>query len=86
MMLARGTNKNGGELLVLGLTSENVRRLAAGMPMHISQETHGEGVPKGWEILIIHGPDEAWLQRKLTEEGAVGPETKVNVDPRLRNL
>lgn len=87
MIIARGTNETAdgkkGDLLIFGLTNNNLRQLVQGKPMKISRETHGEGVPEGWEVMIVFGPDEDTLAAMLKEAGVIGPDTEVNRDPKL---
>lgn len=68
MIGARGHNDQGDELIVLGLTTENVRRLQDGKPMLLRSETH-PFVPAGWVITILVGPDEDTLARWLRQPG-----------------
>lgn len=87
MLIARGTSESDdgkkGELLILGLTNENIRRLVQGKPMKLTRETHGEGVPEGWEIAILFGRTEDDLAQMLREAGAIDADTKINRDPKL---
>lgn len=71
------------ELLILGVSDQNVARLLEGKPIRISRETHGDGVPEGWSIMILHGKTEDHLAQMLKDAGAVGPDTKVIRDPKL---
>lgn len=82
MIIARATTDH-GELLILGLSAINVTRMMAGKPIVIREKTHGEGVPKGWEIMIFTGETEVQMQDALQKAGVIGPETKINVDPKL---
>lgn len=72
-----------GELLILGLSDHNVARLLAGKPIRITQETHGNGVPAGWSIMIFHGKTEDEMAQMLKEGGAIGPDTEIRRDPKL---
>lgn len=72
-----------GELLILGLSDQNVARLLNGQPIRITKETHGEGVPAGWSIMIFHGKTEDDCARMLREADAIGADTKVIRDPKL---
>jgi len=83
VIVARAKRDNGGEILMLGLSHENLRRIHDGKPLHVRREAHGDGIPEGWEIVIFTGKDEFEMQRVFQEGGLIGPETKVHVDPRL---
>jgi hypothetical protein len=86
MLIARGKGKaDNSQMLLLGLSSENVRRLVIGEPIYVKRETHGDGVPEGWEIIIIHGATEASMRAELEAKGIVDETTKVHIDPRLRS-
>ena len=61
-------------VVVLGLTAENLRRLAAGEPIHVSAETHPH-FPAGLSIAILVGEDEAALMQQLAP--MTGPDTIV---------
>ncbi len=70
MIGARGTDtETGGEVLVFGLTFDNLDRLRNGQPMLLRESTH-PFIPKGWTVTLIAGPDErtlvAWLQQPDT--------------------
>jgi hypothetical protein len=82
MIIARG-EKGGHQMIMLGLSEENVRRLQGGKPIDIKRESHGDGVPEGWEIVIFVGETEQSMKKELESLGAIGPETKITVDPRL---
>lgn len=82
MILGRGET-NGREMLILGLSRVNVERLVSGQPIRIRKESHGDGVPQGWEILIIYGNTELELASHLRSVGLLKPETQIKVDPRL---
>jgi hypothetical protein len=83
MILARGENKGGKEILLMGLSRENINRLTKGEPIALRRETHGEGVPEGWEIFIYFGETELAMKAELQKIGAINKDTKVTVDPRL---
>jgi len=83
-MIARLTKEDGTEVFLLGLSLENVKRLTEGKPIHIRRATHGDGIPEGWEIVLMFGATELAIQAELQAAGAISPETKINIDPRLR--
>jgi hypothetical protein len=82
MIIARATDKD-SELLILGLSRENVTRLLDGQPIRIRRKTHGDGVPEGWEIIILWGETESTMHAAFVKHGLIGPETKIHRDPRL---
>lgn len=77
MIIARGTTDTGKELLLFGLSRENIKRLLDGKPMHVRREAHGEGVPEGWEIGIFFGETEADCARVLRQAGLITDDTKI---------
>lgn len=82
MLLARG-NAGADEVLVIGLSRGNVDRLTSGQPILMRRETHGEGVPEGWQIAICFAETETELRREFVEAGMVTDNTKVMIDKRL---
>jgi len=87
MMIAKmKPNKEGREVLILGLTRKNIERIQQGQPLRVSEMTNA---PQGtmphpkYEIAIITGETELEMKRMFEEYGLIGPETKVTVDPRL---
>lgn len=67
------------EGLLLGLSAENLRRLKLGDPIHVTKETHGEGIPDGWDLLITYGETEKDMCDELEKHGLLQP--GVNVHP-----
>ena len=82
MIIARGTGKK-AELLLLGISHKNIENLLEGKPMVLRRESHGDGVPEGWEIVIFTGETEESMAKSLQDGGVIGPETKINRDPKL---
>jgi len=80
MIIARATEE-GDEMLILGLSEENVKRLKGGKPMYLTRKTHGDGIPAGWRIMIFTGKDERTMAEMV--KPFCGPETKTHIDPRL---
>jgi hypothetical protein len=77
MIGARGTDGDGGTLLVLGLLPENLTRLQAGQPIHLRHETH-PFIPEGWTVVIASGSVEELahqLKQPNTVVRAYGPAT-----------
>ena len=73
MVIARAALKDGDELLILGLSRENRRRLEDGKPIDVSRETHGVSMPKGLKIMIFAGETEESMRQELAE--LIGPAT-----------
>lgn len=78
MLLARTTTKSGDDVLVIGLSKENRKRLDDGQPIDISTYTHGDGVPKELHLLIFAGLDEDSMQEEL--RSLMGKDTVVQRD------
>lgn len=68
---------------MLGLSRENIGRLKDGQPIHVRRATHGEGVPRGWEIVIVYGETEQAMHEDFKKHRLIGPDTKIHFDPRL---
>lgn len=70
MIGARGTDGAGNQLLVLGLTWDNLDRLRLGQPAFLTNATH-PFIPAGWNVTIIAAQDErtliAWLKQPDTD-------------------
>ena len=75
MLIARG-ELAGRDLLVLGVTGDNVRLLLDGHPIRITPETH-EGAPPGMAIVIAYGRTTDVIQAELEAAGLVTPETVI---------
>lgn len=58
MLIARATAKDGNDILILGLSAENRRRLEAGNPIDLTTYTHGAAIPKELHIVIFAGETE----------------------------
>jgi hypothetical protein len=82
MIIARAT-REGREVLILGLSHQNLARIMAGQPLHIHKSVH-PGVPDGWEIVLISGETEEAMQKMFVDAGCIGPQTSVHVDERLK--
>jgi hypothetical protein len=68
------------QVLLLGLSEENVRRLQARQPILCRPATHG-GIPEGWELWIMYGDNEGALLAELKQVGMVGPDTELLTHP-----
>lgn len=82
MIIARGESEN-KQWLILWLSAENVKRLTQGKPMCLKRETHGDGVPPGWEVLLVYGETEQAIKQELEKVGVIDADTKIEIDPRL---
>jgi hypothetical protein len=71
----------GATHLGLGISRENVNRLVAGKPIRV--DLREMGVTISGAVMIYFGEDERDLQQAVAE--FIGPETKVNIDPRLKS-
>lgn len=65
----------------LGISRENVNRLVAGKPIRVDLAELGVTVDGG--IMIYFGETERDLQQTVAE--FIGPDTKVQIDPRLKS-
>lgn len=81
MMLGSGQKEDGTQVLFMGLSLENIRRLVQGKPMVITREAHGEGVPEGWEILVVYGETEDDIVEMM--KPALNPGVEIHRDPKL---
>jgi hypothetical protein len=76
-------DKDGRNHLGLGISRENVNRLIAGQPIRVRLPEMREGLSIDGAVMIYFGETERELQQAVAE--FVGPETKVNIDPRLKS-
>lgn len=70
MLKAVGTTGDGRPLLLLGLSGENVTRLAAGEPIVFDLAEVGMAA---CQVVICYGRDEADLVRQLVLDGLLDP-------------
>jgi hypothetical protein len=75
----RNSPKGQGQVIILGLTQENVIHLTEGKPMVINRKTHGDGIPDGWEIVIVFGKTNSDIADALRP--AVNEQTTVRAFP-----
>ena len=61
MLKARLTKPDGRHLIVVGLSGENVTRLAAGEPIHAALEPIGVAA----DLVVLYGKTEADLEADL---------------------
>jgi hypothetical protein len=69
------------ELMIIGLSHRNLKELKKGHPIKCSAADFG--CTGDIEILIFSGETEQAMQREMHE--LIGPETRVSIDPRLRD-
>lgn len=81
MMIGKAGEKN--EMLLLGLSHENISRLLGGQPIHLSRRTHGDAMPDDLEIFIIAGITEEAMAQQLREAGIVNDMTLIFKDKRM---
>jgi hypothetical protein len=81
MIIMRSTSETGQELLLFGLSRENVTRLLEGDPILLTRQSHG--VPEGWSVGIFFGETEQDMAGLLSKMGIITPQTEVVVDPKL---
>jgi hypothetical protein len=75
---------DGRSNLGLGVTRENVKRLIQGKPIRVNLPEMHRGLVIDGDVMIYFGETERDLQQAVAE--FIGPETKVTVDPRLKDL
>lgn len=84
MLKIGGVGKKAGkpmQLMLIGLSHKNLKELKKGRPIKASSADFGlEG---DIEVIIFSGATEQSMMREVHE--LVGPETKVHIDPRLRD-
>lgn len=81
MIIMRGGG-NGKELLILGLSDMNMQKMKEGRPLHIRREIHGEGIPEGWEIIIMNGRTEKEMADQFRAMGIINQDTEVQMQPK----
>lgn len=81
-MHAGGETEDGKpfSLIILGLSHMNLARLKEGKPIDIDGTE--VGLPAGFRILIFSGETEQKMAHELGS--LIGPDTKVHIDPRLK--
>ena len=70
MITARATGDDDSEIIILGITRENVRQLLEARPIFVDSETH-PGFPEKLKIAIFFGENE----RACTDQ------LKIMIDP-----
>lgn len=84
MIIAKAGNEKGGELLIFGLSTENVKRIQAGKPLLISQRTGAPDgcLPDNLEIMIFFGETEQDMYDQFKALNLITPETEVHKSPK----
>lgn len=84
-MGGRGEGHDGKQLqfMIIGLSHENLKRLKQGKPIRCKASDFGCESEMPIEIMIFSGPTEQSMAREMHE--LVGKETRVSIDPRLRD-
>jgi hypothetical protein len=82
-LMGKGTRADGKPvtLVVLGLSHANLDRLREGRPIKFSGETCGLG--DDIVFTIFAGENEQSMGREVAD--MIGPDTKVSIDPRLKD-
>lgn len=83
MFIAHASAAGNDKLLILGLSRQNVTRLVAGQPIHLTNSTHHRSLPPGWAICLIFGETELAIKEMFEKEGFIPPSTPTLIDPRL---
>jgi hypothetical protein len=76
MVIASASGENNRQLLVLGLSAENVRRLQGGQPIRVTRESHGIAVPADLTLVIFTGETE--LDVRAAISNLIGPATVID--------
>lgn len=86
MLIASASSQKGKKkitICVLGLTTANLNKMLAGLPVHVKGDTHPGALPDGWELMIFHGETEESMRQMFEKHKLIGPDTKLNIDPRM---
>jgi hypothetical protein len=74
-------DNDGRTHLGLGVSRENINRLTSGYPIRVDVKELNISV--NGALMIYFGETEIELQQAIAE--FIGPETKVNIDPRMKS-
>lgn len=87
MIIARGKLPDSeDQILVIGLTIENMQRMSEGDPVLVTHQKHGLVVPLGLQILAMLGESDGQLTRWFVQAGIVNSDTDIRVgDPKDRH-
>jgi len=79
MITALATGDDGKQIIVLGLSYENLKRLRDGKPIHVRSDVHA-GFPENLAIMIFAGATERAMAEQL--QPLISAATKVIAVPR----
>jgi hypothetical protein len=68
-MLIAGIEAEAGRVLLIGLTPRNLALLQEGLPIEITEATHGAALPTGLALRIVVAADEQTILDKHTGPG-----------------
>lgn len=81
-MMGKGEKNNKPiTLIVFGLSHRNLDLLREGKPIKFSGDTCG--LDASFEFVIFAGESERQMQRDFVD--MIGPQTKLHIDPRLKD-
>jgi hypothetical protein len=81
-MIVGKLERDGVEILFLGLTTANVLSLQQGKPITVQREKHGPAVPEGLRVVIQYGASEVAIAAELAERGEFTANTIILSDTR----
>lgn len=79
MIRANAVGRDGKQVLILGLTGENLDRLRAGQPVHVEAGSVHPDVQVG--VILLAGETEHQMMNDM--RALIGPQTRMRIDPRL---
>lgn len=80
MIIAKG-DCDAGEILILGLSKQNIKKMLRGQP--VLRDLRFANVP--FTVLIMYGEDEMEMHRQLRVAGLVGPHTEMKEAPKPKD-
>lgn len=82
MIKATATTPDGRQLLMIGLSFGNLDRFRA-EPGETFIRIDGKAMDLPFDVVIFSGKTEADMHAAMA--GAIGPDTKVHIDPRVKS-
>jgi len=82
MIKATATGPNGEKVLYVGLSFGNLDKFRA-QPLHTHIRISGKEVGCDHDIIIFSGTTEQEMMDMMLD--GIGPQTKLNIDPKLRS-
>lgn len=76
MIVAKG-EYDGEDMVMLGLSHENVTRLLNNQPIVVQRKTHGDAIPDGLTIIVVADVTEEKIAEKLKRAGLVDDMTTI---------